>query len=137
MANVFLSSTFDKRDFVERIERTLQRRGHSVFVDRGDLAPGTSWADTVRGAISNTDLFVTVASHPRPDSDHALNVELGAAWSLGKPIVALVFPGVRAETALPLPHTDYQVVPVEGRSDEEIATAILTKVPEQATNAAS
>jgi hypothetical protein len=136
MAKIFLSSTMYDRDFVERIDRTLKLRGHSVFVDRGDVAPGMSWADTIRSEIGKADLFVAVASEQQPNSDYALNVELGAAWGLGKPITAVVFPGVTIETALPLPHTGYQVVPVEGRSDEEIAAAILAKVSEPASSAA-
>ena len=83
MAKFFVSHTIYDRAFVDRLERILESRGHSVFVDRGEVAAGSSWAETIRDAIENADAFIVLVSQPSLSCDYAVAAEVGAAWGRG------------------------------------------------------
>lgn len=68
------------------------------------VKPGTDWSQSVREALHDCDLFVLLLS-PQSASSPNLRFELGAAWGLGKNIVAIT---TDEKVALPV---DVQGVP--------------------------
>jgi hypothetical protein len=137
MASFFLSYTMYDRDLVERLEHALTSAGHKVFVDRGVVAAGSSWAETIRDAIENTDVFVVIVSRDSLSRDSAVGAEVGAAWGRGKRIVAIETSDVSVTDSLRLPRADYEVVPAKGLSDSQLAAAIVERVKTEAISSAS
>jgi hypothetical protein len=137
MARLFLSYTFYDRDLVERLENALASAGHAVFVDRGEVADGSSWAETVRDAIEKADAFIVIVSRDSLSRDFAVGAEVGAAWGRRKRIIAVEASDVSVADSLRLPRGDYEVVSAKGLSDSGLAAAILAKFKTDATSAAS
>lgn len=124
MARFFISYTIYDRDAVERIERALTERGHTVFVDRGVVAAGSSWAETIRDEIEKTDAFMVLVSGNSLSRDFAVSAEVGAAWERRKRIVAVETSDASAAVSLPLPRADYEIVHANGMSDSQLVDAI-------------
>jgi hypothetical protein len=137
MASLFLSYTLYDRDLVERLEHALTSAGHTVFVDRGTVAAGSSWAETIRDEIEKADVFVVIVSRDSLSRDSAVGAEVGAAWGRRKRIVAVEVSDVSVADSLRLPRSDYEIVSAKGLSDSELAAAILEKARTDATSAAS
>src|SRR5437764_15250864 len=110
MASLFLSYTLYDRELVERLEHALTSAGHTVFVDRGAVAAGSSWAETIRHGIEKADVFVVIVSRDSLSRDSAVGAEVGAAWGRRKRIVAVEVSDVSAADSLRLPRADYEVV---------------------------
>jgi hypothetical protein len=135
VAKIFLSYSMYDRDYVERLERALESKGHTVTPDRGEVSVGSTWAETIRDAIDQFDVLVVLVSQESLGSDAAVGAEVGAAWGRGKRIVAIETSDVSAASSLRLPRADYEVVSAKGMSDDRLATAILEKASTAATNA--
>jgi hypothetical protein len=137
MSRLFLSSTFYDRELAELLEDALTSAGHTVFVDRGAVAAGSSWAETIRDEIEKADVFVVIVSRDSLSRDLAVGAEVGAAWGRRKRIVAIEASDVSVADSLRLPRADYEVVSANGLSDSELAAAIIEKAKTDATSAAS
>ena len=59
---IFLSYASAHHDVAEEVALTLRNEGHTVFLDRDDLPPGTSYDDQIRKAIAASDLLVFLIS---------------------------------------------------------------------------
>jgi hypothetical protein len=129
-----MSYAMDDRDVVER---HLVGKGHTVFVDRGAVSAGSSWAETIREAIDKADAFIVLVSRDALDHDFAVSAEVGAAWARGKQIVAVETSEVSAGTSLPLPRSGYKLVRAKGLSDDQLVDAILQNIKTEAINPAS
>jgi nucleoside 2-deoxyribosyltransferase len=137
MAKLFLSYTFHDRELIDRLDQALKSAGQTVFVDRGKVAEGSSWAETIRDEIEKADAFIVVVSRDSLSRDSAVGSEVGAAWGRGKRIVAIETSDVSVADSLRLPRTDYEVVSSKGLSDSQLVAAILEKANTDATSAAS
>lgn len=60
-----------------------------VFLDEKDIEAGQSIADSVRTSIEDCDEFVVLLSHNSMGRPWVL-IEMGAAWGLRKPIIAVI-----------------------------------------------
>jgi hypothetical protein len=86
-ANVFLSFAREDRVFAEKIARAF---GHRARLFSDDLlSPGDKWQTQLRRELERSDLFV-ISLTPRTLSSTFALQELGAAWALSKPILAVV-----------------------------------------------
>jgi hypothetical protein len=137
MARFFLSYTAYDLDLVERLEKAFKTAGQTVFVDRGAVPAGSSWAEAIRDEIEKADAFVVIVSRDSLSRDSAVGAEIGAAWGRRKQIVAVEASDVSVADSLSLPRADYEVVSSNGLSDSELAAAILKKVKTDAASAAS
>src|SRR5271170_1419199 len=117
MARLFLSYTFHDRELVDRLDQVLRSAGQTVFVDRGKVAAGSSWAETIRDEIEKADAFIVIVSRDSLSRDSAVGTEVGAAWGRGKRIVAIEASDVSVADSLRLPRADYEVVSAKGLSD--------------------
>jgi nucleoside 2-deoxyribosyltransferase len=86
-ANVFLSYAREDRALAEKIARAF---GQSARLFSDDLlSPGGKWQTQLRRELERSDLFVISLTPRTLTSTFALQ-ELGAAWALSKPILAVV-----------------------------------------------
>jgi TIR domain-containing protein len=87
--NVFLSHATPDRQSARKLTDLLSRvPGVRVFATEM-LVAGGDWRSELRGELSNCDLFVFFLSSESVDSPWIL-AEIGAAWAMEKPIVAVV-----------------------------------------------
>lgn len=90
---VFIShSTKDRwiaRQMAALIEEGGQEYGVKTFLDEKDIAGGDSIPDSIRRNIQECSEFVVLLSRYSVDRPWVL-VEIGAAWALGKRIVAII-----------------------------------------------
>jgi hypothetical protein len=70
------------------------------------LSAGENWRTQLREALANTDLFVVILSPDSLTSPWVLQ-ELGGAWTLGKPILAVVA-GTKVPMKLPVALDEHQ-----------------------------
>jgi hypothetical protein len=85
-AKVFVSHSGRDRAFADKLRRVL--RLGSVFVDDRGRMTGENWERRLRANLSESDVFVFVVTPDTFESRWQLQ-ELGAAWALDKPIIAV------------------------------------------------
>ena len=89
---VFLSHSHKDRWIAKQCARLIEEGGKrrvTVFLDEKDIEAGESIPDSVRRNIEQCDEFVVLLSRYSKDRPWVL-IEIGAAWGLRKPIVAIV-----------------------------------------------
>ena len=59
---IFISYAKQQRHIAEDINAVLSARGHSVFFDRKNLAPGLEYQTTIRRAVEDCEVFVFLIS---------------------------------------------------------------------------
>ncbi len=60
-----------------------------MFLDEKDIEAGESIADSIRTSIEQCDEFIVLLSRYSKDRPWVL-IEMGAAWGLRKPIIAVI-----------------------------------------------
>jgi hypothetical protein len=89
---VFLSHSHKDRWIARQCARLIEEAAKplvEVFFDEKDIEGGQSIPDSVRTAIEGCDEFVVLLSRYSKDRPWVL-IEMGAAWGLRKPIIAIV-----------------------------------------------
>lgn len=89
---VFLSHSHKDRWIAKQRARLISEAAKpriEVFFDEKDIEGGQSIADTVRVGIERCDELVVLLSRYSKDRPWVL-IEMGAAWGLRKPIVAII-----------------------------------------------
>ena len=84
---VFLSYAYADHVHARRV-RNLLVLADVVVVSPDALAAGKEWLSVIPDEISRCDMFLVVVSPDFLDSQSVL-MELGAAWALRKPVIAL------------------------------------------------
>ena len=104
--NVFLSYASQDANHAEKLRRLLRARRDVRLHSTDEVSAGVNWRDELRTTLVNSDLFVLVVS---PNSLHSswLLQELGAAWTLDKPILAVVA-GTTQPVSLPVELAEHQ-----------------------------
>ncbi len=90
--SVFLSHSHKDRWIARQCARLIEEAARplvEVFLDEKDIEGGQSIPDSVRTAIERCDEFVVLMSRYSISSSWVL-AEMGAAWGLRKPIIAIV-----------------------------------------------
>jgi len=59
---IFISYARQQRNIAEDINAVLSARGHNVFFDRKNLAPGLEYQTTIRRAVEDCEVFVFLIS---------------------------------------------------------------------------
>ncbi len=94
--DVFLSHSTVNKNWTRLLASELRNRGLSVFLDEDEIAPGTSWEDTVRDALRDCRAVVTVLDQSSAVSGFSA-FELGAAIGLGKTVLPVVSKDLRVD----------------------------------------
>ena len=84
---VFLSYAYPDQAHARRVRNLLALADVKV-VSTDALATGRAWPSVIPGEISRCDVFIVVISPDSLESEWVL-LELGAAWALKKPMIAL------------------------------------------------
>jgi hypothetical protein len=100
-SSIFISYVLRDKGDGDHIIESIQRRRPDVYVSSHfDLSIAEPWVDIVRERISECDLFIVLLTPNSVGSNNVLT-EVGAAWGLDKPIVAVVTEEYMAD-ALPI-----------------------------------
>jgi len=100
-AKVFLSFAGVDHAHARRLGSFLSMAGAEVFTTE-TLSAAEDWLSIVRQEIAKCDAFAVVLTPNAVKSNFVL-VELGAAWAMGKPIIAVVTaPGLVSEIPVEL-----------------------------------
>src|SRR5260370_9812489 len=89
---VFISHCHQDRWIAKQCVRLIEEGGAGriqAFLDEKDIQGGQSIAGSIRTSIQGCDEFVVLLSPYSKDRPWVL-IEVGAAWGLGKPIIAIV-----------------------------------------------
>ncbi|MGA2591982.1 MAG: toll/interleukin-1 receptor domain-containing protein [Bryobacteraceae bacterium] len=87
-----MSHSHKDRWIAKQCARLIEEAGKErvqVFLDEKDIEAGQSIADSVRTGIEGCDEFVVLLSQYSKDRPWVL-IEMGAAWGLRKPIIAVI-----------------------------------------------
>jgi predicted nucleotide-binding protein len=85
---VFVSYVRSDTALAEQLFRTLHTMPVEVWSD-DQLTAGDNWSEVLRSRIRESQFFVLLLS-PKTLESSWVHQELGAAWALGKQIVAVV-----------------------------------------------
>jgi len=86
---IFLSHSHTDSALARKIRSLIVHRlGLPVFMDE-DLRAGESWRSKLRKELEQAEMFIALLT-PQSASNPMLLAETGAAWSMDKPILALV-----------------------------------------------
>ena len=89
---MFLSHSHKDRWIARQCARLIEEAAKprvEVFFDEKDIEGGQSIPDSIRTGIEECDEFVVLLSRYSKDRPWVL-IEVGAAWGLRKPIVAII-----------------------------------------------
>lgn len=127
---IFISSSFEDRDFAKRLGNLLRNRGATVF-QHTDIASGSVWADVLRSEIERSSALILVIPSRSAANRNNVLFEAGAARALGKHIFAVLPPKHVSPIELPTDIADLLVLDADRRSLESIADTLLQAVPTQ------
>lgn len=85
---VFLSYSRADRSLADQLIREFHKMPVEVWSDEDQLRVGENWSDVLRSRIRDSQFFVLLLT-PRALESSWVQQELGAAWALGKRIVAV------------------------------------------------
>lgn len=126
MASVFLSYARRDAELAESIADALKQRGVVTRMEL-DIKPGDNFETNLRESLNSADSFVVVLSPTASQSANTM-FELGAAYALGKPIIAITPAGARSEGALPTSFSRRRVLDSAGMTAAEIADRVSQQI---------
>lgn len=86
---VFLSHAAADSWIAGQLRREMIERGASVFLDEASIAVGTDFERKIRESLRRSDELAVLLT-PAALERHYVWVEIGAAWGLGMPIIAIL-----------------------------------------------
>jgi hypothetical protein len=107
---IFISHTPKDAEYAAKLRNLLSARRDVRLLSTDTLSAGENWRAELRDALVNTDLFVVILSPDSLASPWVLQ-ELGSAWTLGKPILAVVA-GTKVPMKLPVALDEHQFVSI-------------------------
>ena len=124
MTDIFISYSRNDKDFVRRLNKALETRGHDVWVDLEDIPPTAEWMNEIRSDIEGADAFVFVIS---PDSitSKVCRKELDHAVGHNKRLVPILYREVNADD-VPTPLDSRQWISFRENDNFEKALGKLT-----------
>ena len=114
---VYLSHSTDDTVFARKLRNLLVRRLNWRTFTSEELSAGEHWQSRMRSELSESDLILALLTPRLVESNWVLH-ELGAAWALEKPIVAVI---TRRDVlnALPAPVHLAQTIELQDLENEE------------------
>ena len=88
---IFISYSHKDREYVHKLQETLQREGFDVWVD-DRIDYGTAWPNVIQDRLDSSDALILVMTTNSFKSNWVQN-ELAWAWQLRKPIFPLLLEG--------------------------------------------
>ena len=106
--DVFLSYAHKDNHYRKQVQKALEKRGLSVWVDDRGISPGTIWQEAVQEAIDNACVVVVILSPDAKESRY-VNRELNYADNQKKPIFPILARG-NSKNAVPFVLSGIQYV---------------------------
>jgi nucleoside 2-deoxyribosyltransferase len=85
--SIFLSYSQSDAEFAKKVRKVLSCLEVRIFTHE-ELSAGENWQEKLKAEIKSADLVIALATPKTLDSSWVLQ-ELGAAWALKKPIIAI------------------------------------------------
>ncbi len=117
--DVFLSYAHKDNHYRKQVQKALEKRGLSIWVDDRGIVPGVSWQESVQDAIDSACVVVVILS---PDSKESryVNRELNYADHQKKRIFPILARG-SARNAIPFIVSGIQFVKIGKASKNKFA----------------
>lgn len=112
---------------VRSLGRALEGAGHEVWVDTGDVPPGTTWREQIAHAIERSDAFVVVLTS-RSVASPEVAWEVHLAASLQVPIIPVVVRPVTIPGHLEYPLAGLHRIAVGSGNARRAAREVLKAV---------
>ncbi len=126
--SIFLSYAMEDDAFVSKLARRLARvMGAHVMPE--PIKAGAIWAKQLQRQIEDADVMVAVLTPAGLSSDWVLQ-EIGAAWGLKKPIIAVTRDGQTAK--LPKPLSGLITARISDIDEEQSQNALIDAVKQTA-----
>ncbi len=122
-SHIFVSYSSKDRWFATLLLSRLANHPDVSIFSTQDLSAAGDFRHRIREELQAASAFLVLLSHRSVESNWVL-YELGAAWALGKPIVAVLMdPEVR--TKIPVDAQQLNIVEVEDPNEPGAADSIL------------
>lgn len=108
--DVFLSYAHKDNHYRKQVQKALEKRGLSVWVDDRGISPGVSWQESVQDAIDNACVVVVILSPDAKESRY-VNRELNYADNQKKRIFPILARG-SSKNAIPFIVSGIQFVSI-------------------------
>ncbi|MBL8877656.1 MAG: toll/interleukin-1 receptor domain-containing protein [Phycisphaerales bacterium] len=100
---VFLSHAATDSWVARQLRRSMIEQGAAVFLDEASIAIGADFEQKIRQSLRRSNELVVLLT-PWALERHYVWVEIGAAWGMGMPIIAVLH-GVTPRQLSELPNT--------------------------------
>lgn len=125
---IFISASTGDRAFAEKLSNAIRDLGMQSFFDFQDIESGDEWNKKLMQELRSSDLLVFVLPSKEGEGKSAL-FEVGAATSLGKPIVVVVQDWTKTSSsntdfAVQLSHN--HIVDASRRRIEDVARSVIS-----------
>lgn len=129
MPRVFISHASDDKKIAEEFTTMFTKKNIKSFDANLDILSGENWEEKLLEEINKSDELLLILS-PNSIKSNWVMIEVGAAWTLGKPITPATL-YVKLES-VPEPIKKFQVVPIEAtlareKLVEDIANRVYSK----------
>jgi hypothetical protein len=114
---IFLSYAHKDRHYRKQVQKALEKRELSVWVDDRGIAPGVAWQEAIQDAIDSACCIVVILS-PDAKSSRYVSRELNYANSQGKRIFPVLARG-NAKKSVPFVVSGIQFVNIAKKSKAE------------------
>ncbi len=129
---IFLGYAAANRTDARKLRSLLSKRPDLRIFTTETLSAGEDWESKLKGEISQCEVFMVLLSPNSVDSRWVLH-ELGAAWALDKPILAVVTdPEVVSKIPLKLRRVD--IVQIKDLEKPEVVSRVLERYEKVTTS---
>lgn len=129
---IFISYANEHRSVADSITIKLRGEGHTVFFDKDELPPATSYDSPIRAAITDCDLFIFLISPESIAKNSYALTEMGFAREKWKSPVGHVLPVIVSETKMedvPPFLSAVSILTPQGNIDAEVLAAVAHQPP--------
>lgn len=128
MAKVFISYSRQDAEFADKLTKSLEDKGVSVWVDRSDIKGGADWRREISEAIRNCRAFLLILSS-RSTGSQNVDDELYLAKDRGRPIFPILYETCELPPGVDLVLSRQQRISFAGIPFERALQQVLDALP--------
>ncbi len=126
-AKIFWSYARSDKDFVHHLAAVMAREGVNSFLPERDVVHGENWQARFLNELRDADLVIPVLSREALQSNLFM-MELGAAWSLNKPMISIMRDNETDTPAMPVSIDKSHLLRATALSDDAIAARVRERL---------
>lgn len=123
MSRVFVSYAHADAKHARRLLGELRKVSLVGWRGAADLAAGKAIASKIREALRDSSAVIVLIS-PRSLESSWVNLEMGAAWAMGKRIVPVIIEGEGIEALIPEPLHGLAWIDARSKPPDEVAREV-------------